>query len=196
MPIPALQTNGLLPSGIHECPLEDINERFTWNGTALTCLRASCVFWNLNFAAEHFADTADRGFSNAPYRSLADPLARLLGYVDFRRSILQGELPAFTCLLGTMVQETYETHPAIRNACDRHIGEHAANLTRDIAEAKKRYAPRARRSVESLALFTQATIQGAFILAKAKGGSDVADECLAHLRRYLVLLFSRSTPKE
>src|SRR5450755_3970370 len=52
-------------------------------------------------ATEHFADTADRVFSNAPYRSLADPLARLLGYVDFRRSILQGELPAFTCLLGT-----------------------------------------------------------------------------------------------
>ena len=147
-------------------------------------------------AAAHFAARADDFFSSAPYRSLADPLARLLGYVDFRRSLLQGELPDFTCLLGTMVQETYRTHPSIRAACERHISEHAATLSRDIAEAKKRYAPRARWSVESLGLFTQATIQGAFILAKAKDGPDAARECLRHLRRYLVMLFGQTKPKE
>ena len=146
--------------------------------------------------ARHFADMADSVFSAAPYTALPDPLARLLGYVDFRRAILQRKLPEFTCLLGTMVQETYETHPAIRKACDRHIGEHAATLTADIAEAKRLYAPRAKWSAESLGLFTQAAIQGAFILAKAKHGSDVADECLAHLRRYLELLFNQPKPKE
>ena len=145
-------------------------------------------------AARHFADMADGVFSTAPYTALPDPLARLLGYVDFRRAILQRKLPEFTCLLGTMVQETYETHPAIRKACDRHIGEHAATLTADIAAAKRRYAPRAKWSPESLGLFTQAAIQGAFILAKARHGPEVADECLAHLRRYLELLFNQ--PKE
>jgi TetR/AcrR family transcriptional repressor of nem operon len=146
-------------------------------------------------AADHFAAMADSLFAAAPYRSLPDPLARLLGYVDFRRAILQGELPHYTCLLGTMVQETYETHPLIRKACDRHLREHAATLTRDIAAAKKKYVPHARWNVETLGLFTQATIQGAFILAKASHGPAVADECLAHLRRYLVLLFNPK-PKE
>jgi len=79
---------------------------------------------------EYFANEADRVFTNASYQSMADPLARLLGYVDFRRSILQGQLPAFACLLGTMAQETYDSHPSIRIACNRHIGQHAATLTR------------------------------------------------------------------
>ena len=143
-------------------------------------------------AAKHFAAMADGVFSNAPYRKLPDPLERLLGYVEFRRAILKRELPEFTCLLGTMVQETYETHPAIRKACERHIAEHAASLVADIAEAKRRYAPRAKWTPESLALHTQAVIQGAFVLAKAKHGPEVAGECLAHLRRYLELLFDQT----
>src|ERR1700682_6024505 len=77
-------------------------------------------------AAGHFSATADRLFSTALYRNLPDPLDRLLGYVDFRKAILQGDLPQFTCLLGTMVQEAYQTHPRIREACDKHIGEHAS----------------------------------------------------------------------
>ena len=52
----------------------------------------------------------------------------MLGYVDFRKAILQGDLPQFTCLLGTMVQEAYDSHPAIRAACDRYIGEHAERV--------------------------------------------------------------------
>jgi len=143
-------------------------------------------------AARHFAEMAESVFSKAPYRTLPDPLKRLLGYVEFRRAILKRELPEFTCLLGTMVQETYETHPSIRKACERHISGHAASLVADIAEAKRRYAPRAKWSPESLALFTQAAIQGAFVLAKAKHGPEVADECLVHLRRYLELLFDQT----
>ena len=114
--------------------------------------------------------------------------------MDFRRTILQGELPEFTCLLGTMLQETYETHPAIRETCDRHISAHAAEVSKDIAEAKSRYAPDAPWTAESLGLFTQAVIQGAFILAKAKNGPEVAADCLGHLRRYIRTLFER--PRE
>ncbi len=143
-------------------------------------------------AAQHFADMADSRFATAPYRTLADPLDRLIGYVEFRRAILQGKLPEFTCLFGTMVQETYDSHPAIRKACDRHISEHAATLTGDIVAAKRLYAPHAKWTPESLGLYIQATIQGAFILAKARRGPDVADQCLAHLQRYLALLFNHA----
>ena len=135
-------------------------------------------------------------FGAAPYRLFADPLDRLLGYVDFRSAILARPIPEFTCLLGTMVQEAYDTHPAIRHACNAHIGAHAADVAKDIAAAKALYAPAATWSAESLALYTQAVLQGAFILAKAKNGSDVGRECLAHLRRYLEQLFHRPTSKE
>ena len=136
-------------------------------------------------AAAHFAARADALFDAAPYAALPDPRARALGYIDFRKAILQGELPQFTCLLGTMVQEAYETHPAIRQACDRYISEHADRLVGDLAAAKALYAPEATWKPESLALYTQAVLQGAFVLAKAKHGPEIAVECLDHLRRYV-----------
>ncbi|HUI20261.1 MAG TPA: TetR/AcrR family transcriptional regulator [Methylocella sp.] len=147
-------------------------------------------------AAGHFAAMADALFAQAPYRALPDPLERLLGYVDFRRAILKGSLPDFTCLLGTMVQETFETHPAIRQACDLYISAHAAEVAKDVADAKRLYAPDAAWTAESLALYTQAVIQGAFILAKAKNGPEAAADCLTHLRRYLELLFNPPKGKE
>lgn len=136
-------------------------------------------------AAAHFGALADARFSRAPFRLPEDPRERLLAYVDFRTAMLHGELPDFTCLLGTMVQETYATHPAIREACDAQIRGHAADVARDVAQAKARYAPDAAWSAQSLALFTQAVIQGAFILAKASNDASVAADALAHLRRYL-----------
>ena len=144
-------------------------------------------------AADHFAATAAVKFAAAPFRSAADPLDRLLGYIDFRKAILQGALSDFTCLLGTMVQETYDSHPAIRAACDSHLSAHSAALAKDIADAKRLYAPQAPWSADSLALYIQAVIQGAFILAKAKQGPSIAGECLEHLRRYLVTQFHPTT---
>jgi TetR/AcrR family transcriptional regulator, transcriptional repressor for nem operon len=136
-------------------------------------------------ATAHFAAMADGLFAAAPYRTLPDPRERVIGYVKFRKSILTGDLPEFTCLLGTLVQEAYETHPAIREACDKYISAHAALVEADIAAAKRIYAPKAKWSPASLALFTQAALQGAFILAKAKHGPQIAAECIDHLQRYI-----------
>ncbi|QND51664.1 TetR/AcrR family transcriptional regulator [Phyllobacterium sp. 628] len=146
--------------------------------------------------AQHFSAMADAGFAQAPYQSIADPLDRLLGYVDFRQAMVKGPFPDFTCLLGTMVQETYETHPAIRDACEAHISSHAHAVTADVAAAKAAYAPDAPFSADSLGLFTQAVVQGAFILAKARQNPDVAIECLSHLHTYLELLFSSQPVKD
>ena len=142
-------------------------------------------------AADYWSEITSALFASAPYHAPADPLDRLLAYVDFRKAILQGRLPEFTCLVGTMTQEVYDTHPAIREACNRSISGHAATLAPDIEAAICERGIDGEWTAESLALFTQATIQGAFILAKAKNGAAVAGECIDHLRRYLELLFQR-----
>jgi TetR/AcrR family transcriptional repressor of nem operon len=147
-------------------------------------------------AAAHFSAMAEALFAAAPYRQLGDPLERLLGYVDFRGAIIDGPIPEFTCLLGTMVQEAYATHPAIRQACEIYIGVHVAEVAKDIAGAKALYAPDASWDAESLALHTQAVLQGAYVLAKAKNGNAIARDSVAHLRRYLELLFHRATQEE
>jgi TetR/AcrR family transcriptional repressor of nem operon len=142
-------------------------------------------------AVAHWGAMTDGFFAAAAYHEASDPLDRLLGYVDFRGEILTGELPDYTCLLGTLVQETYDTHPAIRAACDKSLTSHVAVLTRDIEAAKKRHAPRARWSAESVGYFIQSVLQGSFVFAKAKQSPEVVRENLEHLRRYLGTLFTQ-----
>ena len=142
-------------------------------------------------AADYWIEGTSEFFASAPFHDLADPLDRLLAYVDFRKSLIMGELSDFTCLAGTMVQEVYDTHPAIRDACNRSISEHAATLVPDIEEAMRLRGMQPEWTAESLALYAQATLQGAFILAKAKHNREVAVASIDHLRRYLELLFSK-----
>jgi TetR/AcrR family transcriptional regulator, transcriptional repressor for nem operon len=140
-------------------------------------------------AADHWSEMTGVFFETAPYHKHADPLDRVLGYIDFRKAILTGKVPEFTCLAGTMVQEVYETCPALREACDASISGHAAKVEADIAAAIKRHGIRAKWTARSLALHTQAVVQGAFILAKAKNDAAVAADSIDHLRRYVELLF-------
>ncbi len=144
-------------------------------------------------AANHWSEITGAFFETAPYHKHSDPLDRVLGYLDFRKAILSGEIAEFTCLAGTMVQEIYCTHPGIREACAASIIAHATKVEADIAAAMKRYRIRAPWTAESLALHTQAVLQGAFIMAKAKGGAAIAAESIDHLRRYIKLLFQPAT---
>ena len=145
-------------------------------------------------AAAHWAETTSAFFDNAPYHEHDDPLDRLLGYVEFRKSIIEGDLAEFTCLVGTMAQEVYGSHPAIRDACAASIFGHAATLEPDIAEAMQTRRVEADWTPASLAAHTQAVLQGAFILAKATGDRAVALESVDHLKRYIALLFLPPQP--
>jgi TetR/AcrR family transcriptional regulator, transcriptional repressor for nem operon len=141
-------------------------------------------------AASHFSDFAVSIFASAPYHAHEDPLDRLIGYVDFRIAIMQGRaLCEYTCLLGMFVQELYDTHPDIRAACEKHMHDHIAELTRDVERAIAKHKPAADFSAESVGYFMQVVLQGSLIFAKAKQSQQVAIESLQHLRRYLELLF-------
>jgi TetR/AcrR family transcriptional repressor of nem operon len=147
-------------------------------------------------AAGCWSETTAGLFATAPYHDHADPLDRVLGYIDFRKAILRGKVSEFSCLAGTMVQEVYDTHPAIRDACERSISHHAATVEADIAEAMRSHGVDGNWTASSLALHMQAVLQGAFILAKAKAGPRVAEDSIDHLRRYVELLFDRRTAKK
>lgn len=140
-------------------------------------------------AAEYWAETTGALFAAAPYHDHADPLDRVLGYVDFRRSIIAGEIEEFTCLVGTMTQEAYASHPAIREACAATIFDHAATLEPYIAAAMEARQITGDWTAADLAAHMQAVLQGAFILAKAAGDQAVAIDSIDHLKRYLTLLF-------
>jgi TetR/AcrR family transcriptional repressor of nem operon len=140
-------------------------------------------------AAQHWSEITGALFATAPYHDHADPLARVLAYIDFRAGLIEGELAEFTCLVGTMVQEAYGASDKIRAACEASIFGHAQTLVTDIEAARKLYKSKAKWSPQSLALHTQAVLQGGFILAKAKNDPQAARDSVAHLKRYIELLF-------
>jgi len=140
-------------------------------------------------AAHYWSEQTGRMFAAKAYHEHVDPLQRVLGYLDSRRSMLTGEVRDFTCLAGTMVQEQFDASPVIREACLESIAGHAANVEKDIADAIEAYGITAEWTAMGLALHIQAVLQGGFILAKAHGRGDVAMTCIDHLRRYVELLF-------
>lgn len=141
-------------------------------------------------AADYWSDTTSAFFAAAPYHAPADPLDRVLAYVAFRKSIIQGELAEFSCLVGTMVQEVHATSESIRAASGQSILGHAATLVPDIEAARSQHGITAGWTAEGLARHTQAVLQGAFILAKAGNDPALARESLDHLGRYIRLLFN------
>lgn len=142
-------------------------------------------------AANYWSETTGALFAEAAYHAPEDPLERVLAYVELRKQLIRGELPDFTCLVGTMTQEVYETNAPIREACWASISSHADTLVPDIAAAMERYPIAGDFTAESLALHTQAVIQGAFIIAKASGDPQRAVESIDHLKRYISLLFKQ-----
>lgn len=146
-------------------------------------------------AADYWSEITSAFFAAAAYHQHPDPLERVLGYIDFRKSILVGRVPEFTCLVGTMVQETYDSHPAIRAACAASICGHAAKVESDIANAIKKYGLTPEWTAQSLALHMQAVLQGAFIIAKARNDATPAAESVDHLRRYVQFLFQSAHRK-
>jgi TetR/AcrR family transcriptional regulator, transcriptional repressor for nem operon len=146
-------------------------------------------------AADHWSEVSEALFAAAPYHQFDDPLERVLSYLDFRKELVRGDVAEFSCFAGTMLQETYGTHPDIRRVCDACIADHASAVEADIAAAMKLYGLRAPWTADSLAMHMQAVLQGSFILAKGKGSAEVVEATIDHLRHYIELLFDRPSNK-
>lgn len=143
-------------------------------------------------AARHWTDITSPFFETAPYHQVRRPLDRVLAYLDFRRSIIAGDLAEFTCFAGTLAQEVHTSHPAMARAAGDSITGHASTLVADIQAAMDESGQPFDFSAESLALHTQAALQGGFILAKSTGNPALAEETIVHLRRYVEMILGKS----
>jgi TetR/AcrR family transcriptional regulator, transcriptional repressor for nem operon len=143
-------------------------------------------------AAGAWTDIAEQRIFTLPeWVRIADPLDRLMGHIEFRLSMLDGPIEDFTCFVGTMVQETYNSSDPIRAACDASITAYAKRLAEDIQAAIETYGIGHGVSALGLAYHIQAVLQGAFIMAKAKGDPAIARDSVTHLQRYTRMLFGK-----
>lgn len=136
----------------------------------------------------HIAE--QRIFTQPDWVRIADPVERLIGHIEFRLSMLDGPVEDFTCFVGTVVQESYNSSDPIRAACDASITAYAKRLAEDIQPAIEKYGVKGVDAL-GLAYHIQAVLQGAFILAKAKGSPEIARDSVAHLKRYVIMLFGK-----
>lgn len=141
-------------------------------------------------AAGAWTDIAEQRIFTLPdWVRIADPLDRLMGHIEFRLSMLNGPAEDFTCFVGTMVQEAYNSSDPIRAACDASITAYAQRLAEDIQTAIDQHGIGYGVTALGLAYHIQAVLQGAFILAKSKGNPEIARDSVAHLKRYVLMLF-------
>ena len=146
-------------------------------------------------AATFWDERASRLFSQGPYQAEPEALDRLLGYVRFRRELIDGDIWEWTCYAGTTIQETHESHPEIRDACARSLESHIRMLTAMIDDVQREFPVDGLRP-QALAVHIQAALQGAFVMAKARQDRRAALDSLDHLGRYLEMLFSPSTRRK
>lgn len=138
-------------------------------------------------AADHWLAITAPMFAEADYHKESDALARVVGYLDLRETLIEGGTDAFTCLAGTLAQEVHLSHPAIARAAEAAIAGHARTLEADIAAA---LADHGVTDVDpaGLALHFQVVLQGGFVVAKAAADPEAARESVRHLKRYVTLL--------
>ena len=113
-------------------------------------------------AAEHWTATSSALFMEADFNRHDDPLDRSLGYLDFRDAAYQS------------------------------IAGHSDRLAEDLDQSIAKYGAPEGVTGLSLGLYTQAVLQGAFILAKGQGNAEPVHDAIAHLRRYILMLFGRT----
>jgi TetR/AcrR family transcriptional regulator, transcriptional repressor for nem operon len=142
--------------------------------------------------ADYWSASTGGFFAEAPFHHHPRALDRVLGYIDLRLALLTGLPEAFSCVAGTMLQESFRSSTAIRRACEDSIMGNAHAIEPDIAEAFTE-AGITGADPASLARHIQAVLQGAFVLAKSQEpalAAAQARETIGHLRRYIELLFN------
>jgi TetR/AcrR family transcriptional repressor of nem operon len=139
--------------------------------------------------ARHFHAFQQRLFDGADFRSVADPLDRMFGRLDFIADIARNPKIPKSCLVGNLVQEIAGTHDDIRCVCESVFNSSVADFERDVAAAKLKHAPNADFEPAGVARLYLTLIQGSMILVKASTNTAIFEDNVDHLRRYIESLF-------
>lgn len=124
--------------------------------------------------------------AGAPSQSLTDPVAKLLGCLDFFIGVFENPRVTKSCLAGTTVQEVSETHPTLRDAAQACFASAEQQLADLVAAACR--AQRRKLDAAGLAKLWIATMQGSLILYKASRDETVIGNNLRQVREYVRML--------
>jgi TetR/AcrR family transcriptional regulator, transcriptional repressor for nem operon len=136
---------------------------------------------------EQWIANGNANYGAAPFWELADPLARLYGYIDFTAELTR--TGPCGCLVGIYSQELWQSQPQLRADCQAAFTAWAEGLSQLFEEAKVRHAPDASLDSRSLAYHFIAVFEGGLILARAYKRPEIVGEQLEHFKHYVQGLF-------
>jgi TetR/AcrR family transcriptional repressor of nem operon len=127
----------------------------------------------------------------SPHLRKEDPLERVLGWMEFVSEHSRQPQTLKGCLLGTFAQELARTHESMRQECDFKFSEWTGRIRQDLDLAVARHRPGASLNTSSLADHLVAALEGAIILAKARGNGRPIRETMEHCKSYVKSLFGK-----
>jgi TetR/AcrR family transcriptional repressor of nem operon len=141
-------------------------------------------------ALSRFQEGRVMTFADAPFRKLSDPLARILGRLDFVEES-SGGTKGLTkgCLIGVLAQELSFTSAGLRSVCHEIFLRFAEDIEQDLSKAKAKYVPVIDFDPKKLSLFYVALFQGSSLMAKASAGNSILVDNIEQFRAHLKSLF-------
>ena len=136
-----------------------------------------------NGVLERWIEAGGNAYRSASFVAIDDAGERALAFVDFTIAITRSA--PVGCLIGTLAQEISNTHQGLRGRCDDALRDWGAGLTMILDDAQRMAAPARRFDSASMGRHFVAVFEGAQILAKLRGSTDVVVEHLTHFRAYL-----------
>lgn len=119
-----------------------------------------------------------------------DPLKRIYKLIDFMIDKAR-EMGSCGCLLGGMSQELSEAHQSVRRLADETLQKLSCGIQKDLAEAKKKYAPRASFKPSELADYLLTLMQGGALISKVRRNPSAAISNYRHFKQYLKSIYGR-----
>ncbi len=138
-----------------------------------------------------YCESAGQGFAECCSSAVEkDPLKRVYKLLDYMEARAK-EMGGCGCLLGSMSQEMSDSNQKVRALADKAFAAMSGAIARDLAEAKKKYAPKASFHPAELADQLVSLMQGGALLAKVRKDPSIAASNLRHFRNYLRTLYGR-----
>lgn len=133
-------------------------------------------------------ETVAAAEAKATTGEFVDPIEKLEAHLDFFVNVFSNPDTVKSCLVGTTVQEVWQTHPDLRNEAKRCFEQASGRLETALQDAAE-YAG-ADLETKRLADLYMATIQGSLILFKASHDESVIPMNLSRVKQYILGLFA------
>ncbi len=120
----------------------------------------------------------------------ADPLGQLHLMLDIMASFTERPGETCTCMVGMMSQELGQTHPEIRDACDRELARWTENVARLLSAAKERHPVAKDFDPDEIAWFLNSLWQGSMLIGKVRNHPEMIRRNLLIARECIDSLFT------